>query len=294
MVDVADHLAAGDMRIQDVIDRLLAVEEVVQVFVEDTAHMLNQILLEETHVRIRIDPVVPEQLGHDLPAVQLDAFKERQVVEAVAVAGDRVLLNAVQLGKGVQQAAGRIADAVSEVIPHIAQRLRHDARRIGEVEDFNVRRSVFLSQLAVFRQRGHRAHGKREPGSACCLLPEQVFRQRGLFVPDAHIVPAHTDRGDDIIRIFHRLYRISGQLEIQPRMEGFHQLRGHAAVNIQLLFVVVHKDDLVKAQFLTALGQALRQEHGADAAAADHCNFHWKSSPFCVLNNRIRSCGTVC
>ena len=137
------------------------------------------------------------------------------MIQSIAVAGNRVLLYAVELGKGVKEAAGRVTDAKSEIITHIPQGLGNHACRIGKVKDFHIFGGIAFCQLAILRQSGNGAHGEGETRRAGGLLAQQALAQSKPLIPDAHIVAAHADRGDNVVRIPHRFYRVQGQAERQ-------------------------------------------------------------------------------
>ena len=122
-VDVADHLAARLLGIQNVGNRLFTVVEVVEVLIEHAAAVLEQLFLEKAHIGLGVSLVIGDQLGHDLLSVHLDALEVGQMIQTVALAVNAGRIHAVQVGKLVQHAARRVADTVGEIISHITQRL---------------------------------------------------------------------------------------------------------------------------------------------------------------------------
>ena len=122
-VDIADHLAARLLGVQNVGNRLFTVVEVVQIFIQHTAAVLEQTLLEKAHISLGVSLVIGDQLGHNLLSVHLDALEVGQMIQTVALAVNAGRIHAVQVGKLVQHAARRVADTVGEIISHITQRL---------------------------------------------------------------------------------------------------------------------------------------------------------------------------
>ena len=122
-VDVADHLAARLLGVQNVGNCLFTVVEVVQIFIQHTAAVLEQTLLEKAHISLGVSLVISDQLGHNLLSVHLDALEVGQMIQTVALAVNAGRIHAVQVGKLVQHAARRVADTVGEIISHITQRL---------------------------------------------------------------------------------------------------------------------------------------------------------------------------
>ena len=196
------------------------------------------------------------------------------MVQAVALAHNAAGVHAVQVGKLMQHAARRVADAVGKVISHVAQRLRDDARGVGEVKDLDRGLGQTLDALAVVRQGGHRAHSKRQAGSARGLLAQDTQVQRDALVAHAGVVAADTDGRDDIVGVAYRLVGVGGQRELERRVEQARHVARQAAVDAQLVRVAVHEHELCDVQVVCALCDALCQEHGADAAAPDNRQLH--------------------
>ena len=66
-----------------------------------------------------ICPVVVDQVGHDVLAVNRHIAEEREVIESIALALNRCRINAFILGKLMQHARGGIANAICKIIAHI-------------------------------------------------------------------------------------------------------------------------------------------------------------------------------
>ena len=139
-----------------------------------------------------------------------------------------------------------------------------------EIEDLHGRLRVFLGKLAVMDERGNAAHGKRKARGAGGLLPQYAQREGKALVRHTHIVAAHADGGDHVIRADEGFYRVGGSGELQLGGEQRANLARHAAEHGKLFFVIIHKDELFNIQFVGALRDAFRKEHGAHTAAADH------------------------
>ena len=269
-VDVADHLAARLLGVQNVGNRLFTVVEVVQIFIQHTAAVLEQTLLEKAHIGLGVSLVIGDQLGHNLLSVHLDALEVGQMVQTVAFAVNAGRIHAVQVGKLVQHAARCVADTVGEIISHIAQCLRNHACRIGKVKYLDARLCQLLDQLAVFSQRRNRAHGKRNAGSAGRFLTENTQIKCQPLIAHASRVAADTDGRDDVIRIGYRLFRTGGQRELHGRAQHTRNVRRQTAVDAELFRIVIHKYQLIDVQLLRTLCNALCEEHGAYTAAADY------------------------
>ena len=269
-VDVADHLAARLLGIQNVGNCLFTVVEVVQIFIQHTAAVLEQTLLEKAHIGFGVSLVIGDQLGHNLLSVHLDALEVGQMIQTVALAVNAGRIHAVQVGKLVQHAARCVADTVGEVVAHIAQRLRNHACRIGEVEYLDARLCQLLDQLAVLSQRRNRAHGERNAGRTRGLLTENTQIKRQPFIAHAGRIAADTDGRDDVIRIGYRLLRTGGQRELHGRAQHTRNVCRQTAVDAELFRIVIHKYQLVDMQLLRTLCNTLCEEHGAYTAAADY------------------------
>ena len=196
------------------------------------------------------------------------------MVQTVAFAYDPIRRYTVEVRKLVQHAAGGIADPIGEVIAHISQSLRDNAGGIGKVENLPGWLGILTNQFAILCQCRNGAHGKGETGSAGGFLSQHTVGQGDALLSHPHVIAAHSNRGDDIVGIFHGVYGIRGQPEFQLRIEHPGDMRGQTAVNPQFFPIVIHEHQFSDMEFRRFLGNALCQEHGADTAASDDCQFH--------------------
>ena len=215
------------------------------------------------------------------------------MVQAIAFSRHRIRVRMVKLCHRMKQAAGSITNPKGKIIAHIPKRLGNHPRRIGKIKNLNMGSGIFSGQFAVFYQRRHGAHSKGKACRSGSLLSQDASSKRGSLISYPHFIAAHTNGRDEIVRTFNRIHSIRGQTEFQFRPDPFCHLLRHSPENAQLLLIMIHKDDLLKAQSFTVLRKAFGQKHGAYAPASNYCYLHSslliQVSPSTSLYGRVYS-----
>ena len=252
---------------------------VVQVLVGDHARLADDLAVEDLQlVDGGHEVIVGNELVHDLLPVHLHAPHPRQVVEAEELHVHILLGNAQLVAHTVLQAAGSVADTDDAVVACVVEGLGDQTRGVGEVEDPCLGR-VLLDQLAVVHQHGDGTDGHRKTAHARGLLADDAVAKGHRLVHHAGVVASHAEGGDDVVHAADSLHRIKDLAHHEILPFTLDHVTAELCDDGKLFKVGIVQHDLVDAQLLVALEQAVDEDDGTHACAANDSDFHMYFPP---------------
>ena len=133
---------------------------------------------------------------------------------------------------------------------------------------------MLLDQLAVLHQHGNGADGHGEAAHARGLLADDPVLQSHGLVHHPGVVAAHAEGGDDVIHAADGLYGVVDLTNDQILALPLDHVTAETPDDGKLFKIRVVQNDLVDAQLLIPLEQAVDKDDGTHAGAADHSDFH--------------------
>ena len=278
-IDLLNGHAAGHIRLVDVGEGLFAVVVVVQVLVGDHARLAHHLAVEDLQlVDGGHEIIVGNELVHDLLPVHLHTLDPRQVIQTEELHVHILLGNAQLVAHTVLQAAGGVADADDAVVACVVEGLGDQTRGVGEVEDPCLG-GVLLDQLAVVHQHGDGTDGHGEAAHARGLLADDAVAKGHRLVHHAGVVAPHAEGGDDVVHALDSLYGIKDLPHHQILALPLDHVTAELCDDGKLLKINIVQHDLVDAQLLVALEQAVDEDDGTHACAANDSDLHMYVPP---------------
>ena len=151
----------------------------------------------------------------------------------------------------------------------IDERLRHDADRVGEIDDPCVRRTAPTRQLGQIQHHGHRPQRLREPARAGGLLADRPEAKGERLIGEPRRLTADAKLDEDEAGAVDGGLGVAGECQGPRPLEAGEHASSQAAHDRPALVVDVVEDELVDRHPVTTAREPFDQLGGVRAAAAD-------------------------
>ena len=169
---------------------------------------------------------------------------------------------------------GHVADADCRHVRRVAgQRFRHQAGRVGEVDQQRARRQL-AHVGGQIQQNGDGAQRLGHAADAGGLLADQVVPLAQVFITLARLHPAHPQLCGHVAGAGHACAAIGRQMHLEGRSLCRDHALGKAADHSEPLRVDVNQPQFGHGEAVDAVEKALDKLRRVAGAAADDCNFH--------------------
>ncbi len=156
----------------------------------------------------------------------------------------------------------------------LQQCARHDADRVGEVDDPRVVGGALAHRLGDVEDDGHRAQRLGEPAGAGGLLPDAVAHQRERLVAGARPLPADAQLQQHCRRAVDRGVAVAREREARRRPALVQDALREAADDVEPLGVGVEQHQLLDGQHVAEPCQAVDQLGRVRRSASDDGELH--------------------
>ena len=133
---------------------------------------------------------------------------------------------------------------------------------------------MLLDELAVVHEHGNGADGHGEAADTRGLLADDAVAEGHRLVHHAGVVAPYAQGGDDVVHAADGLHGIKDLPDRQILALALDHVTAELADNGKLLKINIVEHDLVDVQLLVALEQAVDEDDGTHARAADDSDFH--------------------
>ena len=209
---------------------------------------------------------------HDVLAVVLNGGKPAEVVQAVVVVNDLLLvLDAHGRSHHVDNGDGHVTDVDDPCVgPQAAAGLGDNGCGVGVVEYPVVGLGVLLRVVNDLHHGEDRAHPVGHAAAAAGLLAHAAVAQGNLLILLAHGVLAHPHLGEDEGGVLVGGLHIRGHSQLDVAFQLLVENPVHHYANLVLpLLVDIKEANLGYAQVLPAKGDGFDNARGKGAAAAN-------------------------
>ena len=249
--------------------------------------------------------VLTEEERHDVARAvrrrQGDAALPREVVEADVVEREQVRGHPEQVGESPLEAHGDVAQPHGAVAG-LEQRARHDADRVGEVDDPRVRLRVPTHRLGDVEHHRHGAQRLGEAAGPGRLLSEAagVVRPRLVAVPCG--LPADPQLEEHGVRVGDAGHHVAGRDDLHGVAGPGEHALGHGRHDREALGVRIDEPQLIQREVAAQPCEPVDELRRVGGPTADDCDLHiYPFTPVRVMpstntrcaNRKSRITGTV-
>ena len=244
----------------------------MEVVGRDRAEALEQVAREVGALR-ELVAVIGEELGQDVPAVDMHCAHPREVVEPDLVDQHSLRLDSEQRCDLPLKPDRDVAEA-DRAMAGVEQPADDDANRIREVDDPRVACRELPGALRDLENHRDGSERLPEPARAGRLLPDAAARERDRLVGEAGRLSADAQLDQHERCSFERFVEVvrDGQLAVVARC-GQHPGR-QPADDFAALRVDVMQDELTQVEALSFLREPGHELGRIGRAAADDCELH--------------------
>ncbi len=213
-------------------------------------------------------PWSAQQLGQHLALTETYAADPGQVVESGMVEVDVLWRAAEPLGEEALEPDRHVAEA-DRAVALLQQRARHDADRVGEVDDPGVRRGMSAHGLGDVEHHRHRSQGLRQAAGAGGLLTDAPALERERLVAEPRGLPtdAQLDEHDGGVGRRQQTRSVVSRSDVFDAGVVEHPA-GEAADDLEPLGVGVVQDELVEREGVACAARARTRAPGCTSNPA--------------------------